>query len=244
MVARGVAFAVILAAGLVAGLVPGIGGAQAQTAPPAGGLPPGSQPPVGNWVITYIEVAAGSEAKALAALKALKAASAKDDGYASMTVLQRNGQPNHFALIEHWKDNKAREAHLGQPHVKAAREALKAIEIAPYDERPHRELATGQNNPGGTIYAVTHVDFVPAFRQQGEELLQTFAFENRRLDGNARFDVYTQASRPNHMTILAVWNNLEAWKRHTAAQPTREFREELLPKSGSLYDERLYRAVN
>lgn len=236
MFMRGIAVVIMLAAAVCA--------VQAQTSTPPGGLPPGSQAPVGNWVITYIEVAAGTEAKALAALKALKAASAKENGYLSMTVLQRNGQPNHFALIEHWKDNKTREAHVDQPHVKAAREALSAIETAPYDERPHRELATGQNNPGGSIYAVTHVDFVPAFRQQGEDMLQTFAFEGRRMDGNARFDVYTQATRPNHMTIVAVWNNLEAWKRHTAAQPTKEFRAELLPKSGSLYDERLYRAVN
>jgi quinol monooxygenase YgiN len=230
---RGIVLATMLAAGLCT--------AQAQA---PGAPPPGSQPPVGNWVIAYIEVAPGTEAKALAALKALKAASAKDNGYQSMIVLQRNGQPNHFALIEHWKDNKLREAHNDQPHVKTAREALKAIEIAPYDERPHRELATGHNNPGGTIYAVTHLDFVPVFRQEGEEMLQTFAFESRRMDGNARFDVFTQASRPNHMTIVAVWNNLESWKRHTAAAPTKEFREQLLPKSGSLYDERLYRAVN
>lgn len=236
MLVRGIAFAMILAAGL--------GAAQAQTPAPKGGLPPGSEPAIGNWVIAYIEVAPGNEAKALAALKTLKAASVKDNGYLSMVVLQRNGQPNHFVLIEHWKDNKAREARAGLAHVKAAREALKAIESAPYDERPHRELGTGQDNPGGTIYAVTHVDFVPAFRQQGEELLQTFAFEGRRTDGNARFDVFTQASRPNHMTIVAVWNNIEAWKRHTAAASTKEFRQELLPKSGSLYDERLYRAVN
>jgi quinol monooxygenase YgiN len=240
MLVRAIAFAIMLAAGLGASL----GAGRAQTTPPAGGLPPGSQPATGNWVITYIEVAPGSEAKALAALKTLKAASTKDNGYLSMTVLQRNGQPNHFALIEHWKDNKTREGHVDQPHVKAARDALQAIETAPYDERPHRELSTGQNNPGGTIYVVTHVDFVPTFRQQGEEMLQNFAFEGRRTDGNARFDVFTQASRPNHMTIVAVWNNLEAWKRHTAAPPTKEFRAELLPKSGSLYDERLYRAVN
>jgi quinol monooxygenase YgiN len=235
MVIRGIVFAMLLA---------GIGAVQAQTPAPQDGLPPGSQPAVGNWVITYIEVAPGSEPKALAALKVLKTASAKDNGYLSMIVLQRNGQPNHFALIEHWKDNKTREAHADQPHVKAALQALQAIETAPYDERPHRELSTGQNNPGGTIYAVTHIDFVPAFRQQGEEMLQDFAFEGRRTDGNARFDVFTQASRPNHMTLVAVWNNLEAWKRHTAALSTKEFRQQLLPKSGSLYDERLYRAVN
>jgi quinol monooxygenase YgiN len=235
MMIRGIFFAMLLA---------GMGAVQAQTPAPQGGLPPGSQPALGNWVITYIEVAPGSEPKALAALKALKTASAKDNGYLSMTVLQRNGPTNHFALIEHWTDNKTREAHANQPHVKAALQALQAIETAPYDERPHRELSTGQNNPGGTIYAVTHVDFVPAFRQQGEEMLQNFAFEGRRTDGNARFDVFTQASRPNHMTLVAVWNNLEAWKRHTAAPSTKEFRQQLLPKSGSLYDERHYRAVN
>jgi len=232
--------AVILAAGVGAA---GVGAAQAQAQTPQGGLPPGSQTPDGNWVITYIEVAPGAEAKALAALKTLKTASAKDAGYQSMTVLQRNGQPNHFALIEHWKDNATREAHTKQPHTVAAREALQAIETAPYDERPHRELSAGQNNPGAVI-AVTHVDFVPTFRQQGEEMLQNFAFESRRMDGNGRFDVLTQASRPNHMTIVAVWSNPDTWKRHTAAAPTKEFRKELLPKSGSLYDERLYRAVN
>ncbi|MGD9921632.1 MAG: putative quinol monooxygenase [Pseudorhodoplanes sp.] len=195
-------------------------------------------------MIAYIEVAPGSEAKALAALKVLKAASTKEKGYLSMTVLQRNGQPNHFALIEHWKDNATREAHIKQGHVEVARQALKALEIAPYDERPHRELSTGQNNPGGTVYALTHVDILPEFRQQGEEMLQNFVFEGRRTDGNTRFDVFTQASRPNHMTMVAVWTNLEAWKRHTASAPTKEFRAEFQPKSASLYDERLYRAVN
>ncbi len=236
MVRRGLVFAMLLVAG--------IGVVQAQTPAPQGGSVADSQSAVGNWVITYLEVAPGSETKALAALKALKAASAKDNGYQSMIVLQRTGYNNHFALIEHWKDSKARQAHADQSHVKAARETLKAIEIAPYDERPHRELSTGQNNPGGSVYALTHVDFVPTFRQQGEEMLQNFSFEGRRTDGNARFDVFSQSSRPNHMTLVAVWNNLEAWKRHTTAASTKEFRQELLPKSGSLYDERLYRAVN
>ena len=230
MTVRGAALAMIMAAGL--------GAAQAQ-APAAK-----DEPAVADWVIAYIEVAPGSEIRALAALKALKAASTKDGGYLSMAVLQRNGQPNHFVVIEHWKNNKSRAAHAGQPQVADAREALQAIEIAPYDERPHRELTTGQNNPGGTIYAITHVDFLPALRQQGEELIHTFAFEGRRTDGNVRFDAFTQANRPNHMTIVAVWNTIEAWKRHTAAAPTKEFRQELLPKSGSLYDERLYRPVN
>jgi quinol monooxygenase YgiN len=236
MLLREISLASVLIAGLCAQAL-----AQTQPAPP-----PGSQVPVGNSAISYIEVVPGSEAKALAALKALKAASAKDAGFVSFLLLQRTTHPNHFALIETWKDNAAREGHLTQPHVKTARDALKAIESAPYDERPHKDLATGQDNKagGGAIYAVTHVDFVPTFRQQGEEMLQTLAVAGRRMDGNARFDVFTQASRPNHMTIVAVWNSPDVWKRHTAAAETREFREALLPKSGSLYDERLYKVVN
>ena len=229
---------------LAIALIVGLGTTALAQTPPA--PPPGSQVPVGNSVISYIEVAPGTEAKALAALKALKAASAKDAGFVSLTLLQRTTHPNHFALIETWKDNAAREAHLAQPHVKTARDTLKAIETAPYDERPHKDLATGQDNKagGGAIYTVTHVDFVPTFRQQGEEMLQTLAVAGRRMDGNSRFDVFTQASRPNHMTIVAVWNSPDVWKRHTAAAETKEFREALLPKSGSLYDERIYKAVN
>jgi hypothetical protein len=67
MLIRGILLSIVLAAGL--------GAASAQQPPAA--PPPGSQAPVGNWVITYIEVAPGSEAKALAAFKTLKAASAK-----------------------------------------------------------------------------------------------------------------------------------------------------------------------
>ena len=72
MVIRGIFFAMLLA---------GMGAAQAQAPAPQGGLPPGSQPALGNWVVAYIEVVPGSEAKALAALRALKTASAKDNGY-------------------------------------------------------------------------------------------------------------------------------------------------------------------
>ncbi len=99
MFLREISLAFVLISGLCAT-------ALAQT-PPA--PPPGSQVPVGNSVISYIEVAPGTEAKALAALKALRAASAKDAGAVSFLVLQRTTHPNHFALIETWKDNAARE---------------------------------------------------------------------------------------------------------------------------------------
>ena len=62
--------------------------------PPA--PPPGSQVPVGNSVISYIEVAPGTETKALAALKALKAASAKDAGLCLFHLASAHHPPQSF----------------------------------------------------------------------------------------------------------------------------------------------------
>ena len=138
-----------------------------------------------------------------------------------MIVLQRNGQPNHFALIEHWKDNETREAHVEQPHVKAAREALKAIETAPYDERPSPISRPGRTIPAEPIYAVTHVDFVPTFRQQGEEMLQTLAFEGApdRWQRPLRCPHPGEPPEPHdHRCGLEQYRSLEAPHRGSADQ--------------------------
>ena len=228
---------------LVLAVVLAASAAGAQVPPPPPGIPEGSVVPVGGLVVGYIEVAHAQADSAARLLKALRARSAADPGFVSMTVLRRITHPNHFMLLEEWQDNAAREAHAAQPHVLEARAALQAIAVAPYDERPHRPLAAGQAKPAppGAVHAVTHVDFVPVYREEGEAGLRRFAEAARGQPGNLRFDVLSQASRPNHMTIVEVWPNVEDTHRHAGAQATREFRGFLLPRSGSIYDERLYR---
>jgi quinol monooxygenase YgiN len=232
----------ILAAGPAIGMS---GPAMAQMLPAPTGLPAGSVVPVGDSVVSYIEVAPGLEAKALGILKVLKAASIKETGSKSFALFQRISSPHHFAVLEVWADNAAREAHLAQAHVKLAREQLVAIETGPYDERPHRPLATGpaQTAAARAITCITHVDFVPVYREEGERMLKMLADGSRAEKDAARFDVLTQASRANHMTLIEVWNTRGAWRRHLAAKHTKDFRLSLLPRSGSVYDERIYNTV-
>lgn len=217
--------------------------AAAQTAapPPA----PATPPVTGEYVVSYIEVAPDKAAEGLALVKGLRAAALKHPGVVGVTALQRTTHPHHFALLERWADNAAREAHAGMADVAALKTRLAAIATAPFDERPHRPLAVGDAKPAGrgALFAVTHVDFIPTAREQGEAMVTALAGASRGTAGNLRFDGLTQASRPNHFTLVEVWSDPKAWKGHVAAPATKTFRENLLPKSGSLYDERLYRAV-
>jgi quinol monooxygenase YgiN len=55
--------------------------------------------------------------------------------------------------------------------------------------------------------------------------------------------VLQQTSRPNHLTLVEAWRGRAALEAHEAAAHTRKFRDALLPMSGSLYDQRLYKAI-
>jgi quinol monooxygenase YgiN len=62
--------------------------------------------------------------------------------------------------------------------------------------------------------------------------------------GNLRFDVWQQGNRPNHLTLIEAWGKKSAREAHDWAEHTRKFRDALLPMSGSLYDQRLYQAID
>jgi hypothetical protein len=61
--------------------------AMAQMLPAPTGLPAGSVAPLGDNVVSYIEVEPGSEAKALSILNALKAESVKEAGSKSFALM-------------------------------------------------------------------------------------------------------------------------------------------------------------
>lgn len=67
---------------------------------------------------------------------------------------------------------------------------------------------------------------------------------SRKDAGNVRFEVWQQTSRQNHSTIVEVWQDQPAFEAHVRAGHTRQFREKFQPLSGSLYDERLYKALD
>ena len=198
-------------------------------------------------IVSYVEVAPAAKEQAAALLRQLAAASRKDDGVVRFEVLQRIDRPHHFAVLEAWRDQKALEAHAAAAHTRDARAALQPLAAAPYDERPHGPMAVA--GPGGSavgsgaVYAVTHVDFIPPKKDEGIAALKDLVEPSRKDAGNLRFDLLQQASRPNHLTLVEIWKDIPALDAHAVAAHTKQFRDKLLPMSGSLFDERLYRAL-
>ena len=196
------------------------------------------------YVVTYIEVTPTATEQAIDLLVAHGDASRSDDGKARFQVLQRIGRPNHFALIETWVDADAQTAHAAAAHTTTFRAAMEPLLYSPYDERRHSQVAVAHSEVAdNAIYGLTHVDVIPSNLDAGVGYLQTLVVASRQDAGNVRFDVLAQVSRRNHMTLVESWESAEAQAAHSEAAHSKEFRAALLPLSGSLYDERLYRRL-
>jgi quinol monooxygenase YgiN len=200
------------------------------------------------YVVSYIEANPPSADKVAGMLREFGKASRKDDGNLRYSVLQRIGQPNHFAILEAWKDKDAQAAHAAVSHTKELREKLEPLLRSPYDERPHTALAAGSVQAASAgksaVYAVTHVDIVPTSKDIGVALVKQLSEDSRKDKDNARFDALTQSSRPNHMTVVEIWRDRKALEAHGMTAHVKEFRAKLMPLSGSLYDERLYKILD
>ena len=230
-----------------------------------------------TFIVTYVEVAADQSEAALGLLKAQAETGKSHDGNVRFEVLQRIGQDNHFVLLETWSDRATRDAHAVSEATVAYRNALEPMLYAPYDERPPvglvaADMAALPAGTGDTIYVVTHADiippeqFAPCERQIdpngpcGIELVVNVAKASQSHDGNIRFDVLTQNNRTNHMSVVEMWESLEAQQAHQMHPDKKRFRNELaaitpeggvnadalfVPNmlTGSLWDERLYKLV-
>jgi len=198
------------------------------------------------YVVTYIEVASRSQRDAADLIRQFGETSRKDAGNLRFETLRRVGRPRHFAILEAWTDKAAADAHAAAAHTKQFRDSLKPMQTAPYDERPHGPLAVASpkfEGGGRVIYVVTHVDIIPPKKDEGIAATSGLAEPGRKERGNLRFEVLQQTSRPNHMTVVEAWQNRRAQRAHATADNMKAYRDQLLPMSGSLYDERLYLAI-
>lgn len=199
------------------------------------------------YVVTYIEVEPGTHSQVAPMLKQLADASRKESGNLRFEVLRRTDRRHHFAILEAWKDQKAAETHGAGSAAKQFRDKLQPLLTAPYDERPHTGLAVGATEATAgkrALYAVTHVDIIPPKKDDGIADLKTLAAASSKEAGVQRYEVLQQNSRPNHFTIAEVWKSRQGLDAHLTAASTKTFRDKLLPMSGSLYDERLYRQLD
>jgi quinol monooxygenase YgiN len=198
------------------------------------------------YVVSYIEVAPPGRDTAAGLLRQLANASQKDEGNARFEILQRVAAPNQFAIVAVWKDQKAYDGHAGAAHSKEFRDHLGPHLISGIDNRVNSGLevapALAESAPGA-VYVVTHVDVPPPSKDACVALLKALAGDSRKETGSARFEVLQQTSRPNHFSVVEIWKGEDAYEAHIMAAHTRQFRRELTPMSGALYDERLYRAM-
>ena len=205
-----------------------------------------AQAPGPTEVVTYIEVTPSGEADATGLLRQLAAASRKEAGVVSFTVLQHIERPSQFAILETWSDAKAHEAHDGGPALQQFREKLDHLRVGFYDER----LDTGIDvvPPAApptkdAIYVVTHVDVTGPFKDDAIAMMNKLAADSRKETGAERFELWQQNNRLNHFTLVEIWKDRAALDAHNRAPASREFREKIGRMLGALYDDRRYRSL-
>jgi len=199
------------------------------------------------YLATYVEVMPNAIAPGVALLKQYRDASLKEDGNLRAAALAEIDRPNRFVVVEAWRDKAAQEAHGQSVATSKFRDKLKAIADAPYDERINNALyvTQGKNeSQSGAIYILTHVDVIPAGKDDCMAALKAMSVDTAADAGNISYEALQQANRGNHFTVMEAWTNRNALDAHAMAAHTRAFRDKLGPIAGALYDERIYKALN
>ena len=198
------------------------------------------------YLATYVEVMPNAVAPGIALLKQYRDASSKQDGNLRAVALAEVERPNRF-VVEAWRDKAALEAHGQNAATLKFRDKLKPIADAPYDERINTALyvTQGKNESrSGAIYVLTHVDVIPAGKDDCMAALRAMSVDTAGDAGNISYEVLQQANRGNHFTVIEAWTDRKALDAHAMATHTRALRDKLSPIAGALYDERIYKALN
>jgi len=195
------------------------------------------------YVVAYMEVMPKAAAPGAMLLKSYRDVSREQAGNMRLDVLQEMARPNRFVVLEVWSGSAARDAHLKTASVGELGERFKAIENAPPDVRLNNGLylePTEDKSAPDPVYVVTHVDVLPASKDNCVALLGAMSTDTRSDPGNISYDVLQQTNRANHFTVVEEWANRKALDGHAMAAHTLAFREKLSPMAGALFDERFY----
>jgi quinol monooxygenase YgiN len=90
--------------------------------------------------ISHVDVIPPKKDDGIAALKALAEPTRKDDGNARFDAYQQKSRPNHFTVIEVWRDQTAADTHEASAHTKQFRRLLSTATGALYDQRWYTAL--------------------------------------------------------------------------------------------------------
>jgi quinol monooxygenase YgiN len=91
-------------------------------------------------VVTHVDVPPPKKDECIAALKTLVADSRKEGGSVRFEVFQQGNRPNHFTVVEVWKDQSAYDAHITAAPTRKFRDQLTPMSGALYDERLYKAI--------------------------------------------------------------------------------------------------------
>jgi quinol monooxygenase YgiN len=199
------------------------------------------------YVVTYFEAAAPDITKVAADLRQFAAASRKAPGNAGFEAFQEIARPSRFVIVEAWQDKAAADAHSAAAATVAFRDHVQPLLVGPFELRTLTGFsvapAAGQGGRAA-LDVLTFVDVFPSGKDKAQALLTQLAEASRKLPGDLRFDVLLRVPGiGNHFIVVETWRDRQAFDTSVMAAPTREFRQQLTPLEGALYDERIYRAL-
>jgi len=90
--------------------------------------------------VSHVDLIPPKKDDGVAALKTLADPTRKDGGNLRFDVYQQKSRPNHFTVVEVWRDQKAADAHEVGAHTKQFRQLLGTATGALYDQRWYRAL--------------------------------------------------------------------------------------------------------
>jgi len=197
--------------------------------------------------VSFIEVRSDASERAAQILRAHARALSGEIAAGHVWVLEEIGRPERFALLE--SGERARMLSTASQPADPILTTLSTVLVAPIDRRANRdspvvplEVRAAPSEPGA-VYAVAHVDIAPPVRSDIEQAFAEFARAARASAGNLRFEAWQQTNRPNHFNLIGVWRARADLDAFAASDAARSFRASIAPLLGSLYDERVYRAL-
>jgi quinol monooxygenase YgiN len=197
------------------------------------------------YAVAYIEIVPSKENEAHRLIVDHVRDARHAVGALAVEALVRDGYPSQFALLEQWQSQKARDDYAPTASAQQFRAALAKLESAGVDERIQGPLFVESEKPAAIppIVVMTHIDVIPPTLEAAKARIKQLVDGNRHQHANLRFDVLVQTNRANHMTLIEGWKQLADKNAESAAAETISFRHDLLPMSGSPYDERTYRPL-
>jgi quinol monooxygenase YgiN len=208
--------------------------------------PLGAQAPADttHYAVAYFSVAPASRAPMTAAFNRYRDASRKQDGFVRFELFEQVGVPGAYVAVETWRDQPALEARTQAAAAKEFQQAIQALRITGYDERPYRTFTLSPSSPaagGDAVHVVSHVDTIGGEMGGGPDMVRRMAEASRKEAGCVRYDVLQSPVRLNHFTVVETWASQRALEAHLAAAHTKQYREAMQPVTGSPIDERVYK---